>query len=71
MCKLTGDAVNKSEEHIWKHVSGKKFQNMLGILCAEMKKDILLSYSFFFRIEIYFFFFVVGFLIHVVSYSEN
>ncbi|CAL9126192.1 unnamed protein product [Musa textilis] len=30
VCKLTGDAVNKSEEHIWKHVSGKKFQNMLG-----------------------------------------
>ncbi|CAD5195882.1 unnamed protein product [Musa acuminata subsp. malaccensis] len=29
VCKLTGDAVNKSEEHIWKHVSGKKFQNML------------------------------------------
>ncbi|TKY63178.1 Surfeit locus protein 2 [Spatholobus suberectus] len=28
-CKLTGDNVNKSEEHIWKHMSGKRFLNKL------------------------------------------
>lgn len=29
ICKLTGDTVNKSEEHIWKHMNGKKFLNKL------------------------------------------
>ncbi|BAT81164.1 hypothetical protein VIGAN_03083000 [Vigna angularis var. angularis] len=29
ICKLTGDNVNKSEEHIWKHMSGKRFLNKL------------------------------------------
>ncbi|XP_074588731.1 uncharacterized protein LOC141844585 isoform X2 [Curcuma longa] len=29
VCKLTGDTVNKTEEHIWKHVSGKKFLHKL------------------------------------------
>ncbi|XP_061365126.1 uncharacterized protein LOC133308520 [Gastrolobium bilobum] len=29
ICKLTGDKVNKSEEHIWKHMSGKRFLNKL------------------------------------------
>lgn len=29
ICKLTGDIVNKSEEHIWKHINGKRFLNML------------------------------------------
>lgn len=29
ICKLTGDTVNKSEEHIWKHMSGKRFLRML------------------------------------------
>lgn len=29
VCKLTGDTVNKSEEHIWKHVNGKRFLNKL------------------------------------------
>ncbi|XP_042438662.1 surfeit locus protein 2-like [Zingiber officinale] len=29
VCKLTGDHVNKAEEHIWKHMSGKKFQKRL------------------------------------------
>ncbi|KAK3012805.1 hypothetical protein RJ639_010397 [Escallonia herrerae] len=28
-CKLTGLSVNKSEEHIWKHINGKRFLNML------------------------------------------
>lgn len=28
-CKLTGLTVNKSEEHIWKHINGKRFLNML------------------------------------------
>ncbi|XP_039033859.1 surfeit locus protein 2-like [Hibiscus syriacus] len=27
ICKLTGDTVNKSEEHIWKHINGKRFLN--------------------------------------------
>ncbi|WOL00916.1 surfeit locus protein 2 [Canna indica] len=29
VCQLTGDSVNKSEEHIWKHINGKKFYNKL------------------------------------------
>nr|XP_027188108.1 surfeit locus protein 2-like isoform X2 [Cicer arietinum] len=29
ICKLTGDKVNKSEEHIWKHMTGKRFLNKL------------------------------------------
>lgn len=29
VCKLTGDIVNKSEEHIWKHINGKRFLNKL------------------------------------------
>ncbi|XP_047342240.1 histone H2A.Z-specific chaperone CHZ1 [Impatiens glandulifera] len=28
-CKLTGDTVNKSEEHIWKHINGRRFLNVL------------------------------------------
>ncbi|KAJ6821348.1 surfeit locus protein 2-like [Iris pallida] len=29
VCELTGDTINKSEEHIWKHISGRRFQNKL------------------------------------------
>lgn len=29
ICKLTGHKVNKSEEHIWKHMTGKRFLNKL------------------------------------------
>ncbi|KAE8680893.1 Surfeit locus protein 2, putative isoform 3 [Hibiscus syriacus] len=29
ICKLTGHTVNKSEEHIWKHINGKRFLNKL------------------------------------------
>ncbi|XP_031478731.1 uncharacterized protein LOC116249677 [Nymphaea colorata] len=29
ICTLTGDTVNKSEEHIWKHINGRRFQNKL------------------------------------------
>ncbi|KAF5746906.1 Surfeit locus protein 2 putative isoform 3 [Tripterygium wilfordii] len=29
ICKLTGDTINKSEEHIWKHINGKRFLNKL------------------------------------------
>uniref|UniRef100_A0A5B7BJ85 Putative surfeit locus protein 2 n=1 Tax=Davidia involucrata TaxID=16924 RepID=A0A5B7BJ85_DAVIN len=29
ICKLTGVTVNKSEEHIWKHINGKRFLNKL------------------------------------------
>uniref|UniRef100_A0A5B7BR38 Putative surfeit locus protein 2-like isoform X1 n=1 Tax=Davidia involucrata TaxID=16924 RepID=A0A5B7BR38_DAVIN len=29
ICKLTGGTVNKSEEHIWKHINGKRFLNKL------------------------------------------
>ncbi|KAK1568464.1 hypothetical protein Q3G72_024864 [Acer saccharum] len=37
ICKLTGDEVNKSEEHIWKHMNGKRFLNKLAnvILVSE------------------------------------
>ncbi|KAG2245245.1 hypothetical protein Bca52824_092906 [Brassica carinata] len=30
LCKLTGDTVNKTEEHIWKHLNGRRFLNKLG-----------------------------------------
>jgi hypothetical protein len=29
ICKLTGHTINKSEEHIWKHINGKRFLNKL------------------------------------------
>ncbi|KAJ0989465.1 hypothetical protein J5N97_007821 [Dioscorea zingiberensis] len=29
VCELTGDSINKTEEHIWKHISGRRFQNKL------------------------------------------
>ncbi|CAK9161752.1 unnamed protein product [Ilex paraguariensis] len=29
ICKLTGVTINKSEEHIWKHINGRKFLIML------------------------------------------
>ncbi|XP_051140226.1 uncharacterized protein LOC127257802 [Andrographis paniculata] len=29
ICKLTGVTINKWEEHIWKHINGKRFLNML------------------------------------------
>ncbi|XP_009125976.1 surfeit locus protein 2 [Brassica rapa] len=29
LCKLTGDTVNKTEEHIWKHLNGRRFLNKL------------------------------------------
>ncbi|XP_044465888.1 uncharacterized protein LOC123196069 [Mangifera indica] len=29
ICKLTGDSVNKTEEHIWKHINGKRFLSKL------------------------------------------
>ncbi|KAK6129355.1 hypothetical protein DH2020_036906 [Rehmannia glutinosa] len=29
ICRLTGVTINKTEEHIWKHINGKRFLNML------------------------------------------
>ncbi|XP_072969229.1 uncharacterized protein [Typha angustifolia] len=29
VCKITSDVINKTEEHIWKHINGKRFQNKL------------------------------------------
>ncbi|CAH2080079.1 unnamed protein product [Thlaspi arvense] len=29
VCKITGDIVNKNEEHIWKHVNGRRFLHKL------------------------------------------
>lgn len=29
ICKLTGDTINKTEEHIWKHINGRRFLNKL------------------------------------------
>lgn len=36
-CKLTGDTINKTEEHIWKHINGKRFLNKLEQ--KELEKD--------------------------------
>ncbi|XVF60189.1 hypothetical protein PTKIN_Ptkin08bG0024400 [Pterospermum kingtungense] len=41
ICKLTGDTVNKSEEHIWKHINGKRFLNKLEQ--KEMEKEELMN----------------------------
>ncbi|KAL8475356.1 hypothetical protein ACS0TY_028146 [Phlomoides rotata] len=38
VCKLTGVTINKSEEHIWKHINGKRFLSMLDKM--EAGKDI-------------------------------
>ncbi|CAN1725632.1 hypothetical protein LINPERHAP1_LOCUS171 [Linum perenne] len=35
VCKLTGDTVNKSEEHIWKHINGRRFLNKLDGKASE------------------------------------
>lgn len=35
ICKLTGDTVNKSEDHIWKHINGRRFFNKLGLCVAD------------------------------------
>lgn len=37
-CKLTGVTINKTEEHIWKHINGKRFLNMLEKM--EVEKEI-------------------------------
>ncbi|KAL0924498.1 hypothetical protein M5K25_005331 [Dendrobium thyrsiflorum] len=29
LCSLTGDTINKTEEHIWKHINGKRFLKKL------------------------------------------
>ncbi|XVE67828.1 hypothetical protein DITRI_Ditri09bG0019900 [Diplodiscus trichospermus] len=39
ICKLTGDTVNKSEEHIWKHINGKRFLNKLEQ--KEMEEELV------------------------------
>ncbi|XP_074567682.1 uncharacterized protein LOC141824319 [Curcuma longa] len=31
VCKLTRDEVNKTEDHIWKHLCGKKFQTVFSL----------------------------------------
>ncbi|XP_028556464.1 uncharacterized protein LOC110096740 [Dendrobium catenatum] len=31
VCSLTGDVINKSEQHIWKHINGRRFLKKLGI----------------------------------------
>lgn len=38
ICKLTGDIINKTEQHIWKHLSGKKFQKRLAEKEAEKER---------------------------------
>lgn len=35
VCKLTEDTINKSEEHIWKHINGKRFLNKLEEMEAQ------------------------------------
>lgn len=40
ICKLTGHTVNKIEEHIWKHINGKRFLNMLEKEEAGAGKDV-------------------------------
>uniref|UniRef100_A0A7N0TP37 Surfeit locus protein 2 n=1 Tax=Kalanchoe fedtschenkoi TaxID=63787 RepID=A0A7N0TP37_KALFE len=45
ICKLTGDTINKTEEHIWKHINGKRFLNKLELTESgagnERRKDKL------------------------------
>ncbi|KAL3624284.1 hypothetical protein CASFOL_033100 [Castilleja foliolosa] len=37
-CRLTGVTINKTEEHIWKHINGRRFLNMLDM--KEAGKEI-------------------------------
>lgn len=39
ICRLTGDTINKTEEHIWKHISGRRFLNRLEQ--EELEKETL------------------------------
>ncbi|KZV57702.1 surfeit locus protein 2 [Dorcoceras hygrometricum] len=39
ICKLTGVTINKSEEHIWKHINGKRFLSMLEKKEAEKENQ--------------------------------
>uniref|UniRef100_A0A1D1ZKN6 Surfeit locus protein 2 n=1 Tax=Anthurium amnicola TaxID=1678845 RepID=A0A1D1ZKN6_9ARAE len=43
ICKLTGDTINKSEQHIWKHITGKRFQRKLNQKEAEMNTEMAAS----------------------------
>ncbi|XP_062184335.1 SWI/SNF complex subunit SWI3A homolog [Phragmites australis] len=36
VCNITGDTINKSEEHIWKHINGKRFLSKLEQLEEKM-----------------------------------
>ncbi|XP_022152174.1 uncharacterized protein LOC111019957 isoform X2 [Momordica charantia] len=38
-CKLTGDTINKTEEHIWKHINGRRF--LYKLEQKELEKDTL------------------------------
>ncbi|XP_076903770.1 uncharacterized protein LOC143558918 isoform X2 [Bidens hawaiensis] len=40
ICKLTGHTVNKTEEHIWKHINGRRFLTMLEKEEAEAGKEL-------------------------------
>ncbi|XP_076912352.1 uncharacterized protein LOC143570635 [Bidens hawaiensis] len=39
ICKLTGHTVNKTEEHIWKHINGRRFLSLLEKEEAEAGKE--------------------------------
>ncbi|KAJ4912037.1 Surfeit locus protein 2 (SURF2) [Raphanus sativus] len=41
LCKLTGDTVNKTEEHIWKHINGRRFLNKLEEKEREKESGII------------------------------
>ncbi|OWM74911.1 hypothetical protein CDL15_Pgr021262 [Punica granatum] len=42
ICKLTGDRVNKSEKHIWKHINGRSFYKLYADWCfgTEQKEEV-------------------------------
>ncbi|KAK6138395.1 hypothetical protein DH2020_027869 [Rehmannia glutinosa] len=39
ICRLTGVTINKTEEHIWKHINGKRFLNMLEVRDSTSKNS--------------------------------
>lgn len=41
VCKITGDTINKLEDHIWKHINGKRFLNKLGKRYLLMPDELL------------------------------
>ncbi|KAL0921337.1 hypothetical protein M5K25_008400 [Dendrobium thyrsiflorum] len=41
VCSLTEDVINKSEQHIWKHINGRRFLKKLGLQANQTFDELL------------------------------